>query len=70
MTRENLKILRQQAVLDHSTFLVILLSFRVHLELFAAILARSLTHGTCVACQETFLYLVYARSPTATYGEN
>ena len=55
MNQENEKILRQQAVLDQSTFLVILALFRGHFEILAAILARSLRHGTCVACQETFL---------------
>ena len=47
-------ILRQQATLGHPTFPVILLLFRVLLENLAAILVRSLTHGTHVACQDTF----------------
>ena len=48
-------ILRQQAVLDYPTFPLILWLFRVLSEILVAILARSLTPGTHVACQETFL---------------
>ena len=48
-------ILRQQTALEYPTVLVIVQLSRVHLESFATILARNLTHGTYVAWHETFL---------------
>ena len=47
-------ILRRKAAMGCPTFPVILSLFRVLLESFATILARSLAHRTHVACQETF----------------
>ena len=54
-------ILRQQAALVYLTFPVILQLLRVLLESLAAILARSLTHGTLVACCETVLKTISYR---------